>query len=48
MKKANENKHPVTVILRNWSKIKKGNRPVIAEKKEVYHDQNRKDYHGKP
>ncbi len=42
MSKTN-NPHPVTVILRDWSKAKKGNAPV-AEKKEVYHDKNRKDH----
>lgn len=42
MNKAN-NSHPVRIILRDWSKAKKGNRPVIAEKKEVYHDQRREN-----
>ena len=28
MKKANENEHPVRIILRDWSKAKKGNHPV--------------------
>jgi len=46
MSKAND--HPVTVILRDWSKTKKANSPVIAERKETYHDQNRENYHGNP
>ena len=44
MKKANK-EHPVYVSLRDWSKVRKANSPVIAERKEAYHDQNRKDYH---
>ena len=43
MVKAND--HPVTIILRDWTKTNKANSPVIAERKETYHDQNRKDYH---
>lgn len=45
--KAN-NPHPVRIVLRDWSKAKKTNAPVIAEKKEVYHDQTRENYHGNP
>lgn len=45
MSKAND--HPVTVILRDWTKTNKANSLVIAEKKEVYHDHRRKNYHGK-
>ena len=43
MSKAND--HPVTIILRDWTKTNKANSPVIAERKETYYDQNRKDYH---
>lgn len=28
MKKENENEHPVHIVLRDWSKTKKGNAPV--------------------
>lgn len=46
MSKAND--HPVTVILRNWTKTNKANSPVIAERKETYHDYKRKNHSGKP
>lgn len=32
MKKADENEHPVRVILRDWSKVRKAN--TVAEKTE--------------
>jgi hypothetical protein len=31
MKKVNENEHPVRVILRDWTKVRKANH-VVAEK----------------
>lgn len=46
--KANENEHPVSTILRNWTKNKKANSPVVAERKEVYHDQTGKNHHRNP
>ena len=38
-----EQKHPVHIVLRDWTKARKANSPIVAEKKEVYHDQNRKN-----
>ena len=46
MVKAND--HPVTIILRNWTKTNKANSPVITEKKEAYHDHKRENHSGKP
>lgn len=39
--------HPAYIVLRDWTKTNKGNSPVVAEKKEVYHDRKRKNYSGK-
>lgn len=43
-----EQKHEVHIVLRDWTKTKKANSPVIAERKETYHDQNRKNHHRNP
>lgn len=29
-----KNNHPVYVVLRDWTKVRKANNPVVAEKKE--------------
>lgn len=29
-----KNDHPVYIVLRDWSKVRKTNNPVVAEKKE--------------
>lgn len=34
MKKTNENDHPIHIVLRDWTKTNKGNKPVVAEKRE--------------
>ena len=41
-------KHEVHIVLRDWTKARKANSSIIAERKETYHDQNRKDYHRNP
>lgn len=47
MSKANES-HLVRIVLRDWTKTNKANSPVIAERKETYHDYKRKNHSGKP
>ena len=40
--------YTVRIILRDWTKTNKANSPVIAERKETYHDHRRKNHSGKP